>query len=79
MAYEGRADNAGRAPLTEEEKAEAKAKRIERLPMGYAGDAYDCAELGVFLASDKSRYISGVCIPVDGAYSLKAFYVTEMK
>jgi NAD(P)-dependent dehydrogenase (short-subunit alcohol dehydrogenase family) len=42
--------------------------------MGFAGDAWDCARLALFLASDASRYISGACIPVDGAYGTGAFF-----
>ena len=35
-------------------------------PMGRMGTAWDVANAAVFLASDESSYITGVCIPVDG-------------
>jgi NAD(P)-dependent dehydrogenase (short-subunit alcohol dehydrogenase family) len=53
---------------------EAAEERLKVSPMGFFGDAWDCARLGVFLASEESRYISGACIPVDGAYSSGTFY-----
>jgi 3-oxoacyl-[acyl-carrier protein] reductase len=34
--------------------------------MGFLGDADDVANLAVFLASDKARYITGTTIQVDG-------------
>jgi NAD(P)-dependent dehydrogenase (short-subunit alcohol dehydrogenase family) len=35
-------------------------------PLGTEGDAWDIAWAAVFLASDESRWISGVVLPVDG-------------
>ncbi len=37
-----------------------------RIPMGYLGDPEDVANLIVFLASDKARYVTGTTIQVDG-------------
>jgi 3-oxoacyl-[acyl-carrier protein] reductase len=37
-----------------------------RVPMGFLGDPDDVANLIVFLASDKARYITGTTIQVDG-------------
>jgi NAD(P)-dependent dehydrogenase (short-subunit alcohol dehydrogenase family) len=75
MAYEGRAVTLwGQDSLSPEERDAITADRLTKMPMGYAGDAFDCARLGLFLASDESRYISGACIPVDGAYSVGSFY-----
>jgi NAD(P)-dependent dehydrogenase (short-subunit alcohol dehydrogenase family) len=68
MAVDGRAEMTGRP---REAIAE---ERAAKCPMGFAGDAWDCARLALFLASDASRYISGACIPVDGAYGTGAFY-----
>jgi NAD(P)-dependent dehydrogenase (short-subunit alcohol dehydrogenase family) len=39
-------------------------------PMGRAGKAEDAGELAAFLASDRASYISGVAIPLDGAWSV---------
>lgn len=35
-------------------------------PMGRMGEAWDVAYAALFLASDEARYITGVCLPVDG-------------
>ena len=42
-------------------------KILEAIPMNEMGTAEDVANLAVFLASDKARYISGQVIRVDGA------------
>jgi NAD(P)-dependent dehydrogenase (short-subunit alcohol dehydrogenase family) len=39
--------------------------------MGYMGSAWDIANAAVFLASDESRYITGVLLPVDGGLLVK--------
>lgn len=41
-------------------------------PTGTMGDAWDIANAAVFLASDEAKYITGVCLPVDGGLSCKA-------
>ena len=40
------------------------------IPMGRAGQAGEVADLAVFLASDKARYITGARIVIDGGLSL---------
>ena len=40
--------------------------RIDTIPLKRMGDAADVADVAVFLASDASRYITGVTIPVGG-------------
>jgi NAD(P)-dependent dehydrogenase (short-subunit alcohol dehydrogenase family) len=42
------------------------AARDAACPMGFMGTAWDVAWASVFLASDEARYITGVCLPVDG-------------
>jgi glucose 1-dehydrogenase len=42
----------------------------QNIPMGRAGDASEIADLAVFLASDKARYITGAKIVIDGGLSL---------
>ena len=49
---------------------ERKAKAIDRTPMGYMGQPKDVAEAAWFLASDASRYITGVVLPVDGGNAI---------
>lgn len=44
---------------------------LERnIPLGRAGEASEVADLAVFLASDKARYITGARITIDGGLSL---------
>jgi hypothetical protein len=35
------------------------------------GSAWDVGYAALFLASDEARFISGVCLPVDGAQSAR--------
>ena len=46
--------------------------RNAMVPMGFMGDAFDVARAAVFLACDDARYITGVCLAVDGGLSCKA-------
>jgi NAD(P)-dependent dehydrogenase (short-subunit alcohol dehydrogenase family) len=41
-------------------------------PMGHMGDAFDVARAALFLASDDARYITGVCLAVDGGLSCRS-------
>jgi NAD(P)-dependent dehydrogenase (short-subunit alcohol dehydrogenase family) len=45
--------------------------RAAQVPMGKMGDAWDVANAAVFLASDESRYITGIELVVDGGVTLK--------
>ena len=40
------------------------------IPLGRAGEASEVADLAVFLASDKARYITGARLVIDGGLSL---------
>lgn len=44
----------------------ARARNIDRHPLGRLGTAEDVAALATFLAGDESRWITGTVIPVDG-------------
>lgn len=48
---------------------EMRAKRHAASPMGRMGDAWDVAHAALFLVSDEAKYITGVCLPVDGGKS----------
>lgn len=48
---------------------EMVAARNALVPMGRMGDAWDVANASVFLASDEAKFITGVCLPVDGGQS----------
>ncbi|ACA20598.1 short-chain dehydrogenase/reductase SDR [Methylobacterium sp. 4-46] len=45
------------------------AGRDRLVPLGRLGEAWDIAHAAVFLASDEARFITGVCLPVDGGQS----------
>ncbi|MDZ7282852.1 SDR family oxidoreductase [Sphingomonas sanguinis] len=47
-----------------------RASLEKNIPMGRAGKASEVADLAVFLASDKARYITGARIVIDGGLSL---------
>ena len=49
---------------------EMAAKRAAMVPMKRQGDGWDVAWAAVFLASDQARFITGVCLPVDGGHSI---------
>ena len=48
---------------------EMVAARNALVPMGRMGTAWDIAAASVFLASDEAKFITGVCLPVDGGQS----------
>jgi NAD(P)-dependent dehydrogenase (short-subunit alcohol dehydrogenase family) len=49
---------------------EVAVKLAQQLPLGRFGQKSEIADLALFLASDASRYITGVVIPCDGGQSL---------
>lgn len=52
--------------MTEQLLPEVQKKILDQIPLGRYGDAQEVAEVAVFLASEKSRYITGQVIVVDG-------------
>jgi NAD(P)-dependent dehydrogenase (short-subunit alcohol dehydrogenase family) len=46
--------------------------RDAQVPMGRMGDAWDVANAALFLASDESKYVTGIELVVDGGITLKA-------
>ena len=46
--------------------------RDAQVPMGHMGDAWDVANAALFLASDESKYVTGIELIVDGGITLKA-------
>jgi NAD(P)-dependent dehydrogenase (short-subunit alcohol dehydrogenase family) len=64
--------NQNRFLLTEEGSGELTArgkKIITSTPMGTFGEPEDITGTALFLLSDMSHFITGICIPVDGGYS----------
>ena len=51
---------------------EMVAARDSAVPMGKMGTAWDIANAAIFLASDEAKFITGVCLPVDGGQSCTA-------
>jgi NAD(P)-dependent dehydrogenase (short-subunit alcohol dehydrogenase family) len=45
--------------------------RDAQCPMGHMGDAWDVAYACLYLASDESKYVTGLELIVDGGISLK--------
>jgi NAD(P)-dependent dehydrogenase (short-subunit alcohol dehydrogenase family) len=48
---------------------EMVAARNAAVPIGRMGTAWDIANAAVFLASDEAKFVTGVCLPVDGGQS----------
>ncbi len=50
--------------------AEREKKILARTPMDRFGDPEDIGWAAAFLASPAARFITGVCLPVDGGVSI---------
>jgi enoyl-[acyl-carrier-protein] reductase (NADH) len=45
---------------------EARERRRKMVPMQTEGTAWDIAHSAVYLASDESRCVTGILLPIDG-------------
>jgi len=52
-------------------RAQVRAQRDEAVPLDADGTAWDVANAEVFLASEDARFVTGVCLPVDGGQSAR--------
>ena len=55
---------------TDDEARAGREMRDARCPMGHQGSAWDVAYAALFLASDESKYVTGLELVVDGGLSL---------
>ena len=46
--------------------------RDAQVPMGHMGTAWDVANAALFLASDESKYVTGIELVVDGGITCKS-------
>jgi NAD(P)-dependent dehydrogenase (short-subunit alcohol dehydrogenase family) len=53
-------------PMVAHMGAEARARRKNMVPMQTEGTAWDIAYGAVYLASDESRWVTGITLPIDG-------------
>lgn len=53
------------------DRAALAERRAASVPLGHQGSAWDVANAALFLASDEAAFISGVCLPVDGAQTAR--------
>jgi NAD(P)-dependent dehydrogenase (short-subunit alcohol dehydrogenase family) len=53
-----------------ESDPERKHRVLARTPMGRLGEPADVAHAALFLASEQSRFVTGVVLPVDGGNSI---------
>ena len=51
--------------------------RDAQVPMGHMGDAWDVANAALFLASDESKYVTGIELVVDGGITVQVGRVTR--
>ncbi len=65
----GYVKTANTAPIRADEKRNAEI--LSRIPAGYWAEPEDIAGAVVFLASEASKYVNGVTIPVDGGWQAR--------
>ncbi|HTO12487.1 MAG TPA: SDR family NAD(P)-dependent oxidoreductase [Candidatus Binatia bacterium] len=54
--------------MTQTLPAEARQRRVDRIPLGRFGEPEDIAKAALFLASDDASYVTGHTLAVDGGY-----------
>jgi len=61
----------GQAKARNVSKAELRAARDKRVPLGKMGTAWDVAHAALFLHSDEAAFITAVALAVDGGQSAR--------
>ncbi len=56
-------------PMTDAIPDNIKQMALMTIPVGFLADPIDIAYGYVYLASEESRFVSGICLPIDGGYS----------
>ena len=56
-------------PMAAQLGEEARERRRQMVPLQTEGTAWDVANAAVYLASDESRWVTGILLPVDGGLS----------
>ena len=56
-------------PMTDAMPDNAKQMALMVIPVGFLADPIDIAHGYVYLASDEARFVSGICLPIDGGYT----------
>lgn len=55
--------------MTEAMPDNAKQMALMVIPVGFLADPIDIAHGYLYLASEEARFVSGICLPIDGGYS----------
>jgi len=58
-----------KTPMTDAIPDNVKQMALMTIPVGFLAEPEDLAVGYLFLASEEARFISGVCLPIDGGYS----------
>ena len=56
-------------PMTDAIPDNIKQMALMTIPVGFLADPIDIAYGYLYLASEESRFVSGICLPIDGGYS----------
>lgn len=58
-----------KTPMTDAIPDNVKQMALMTIPVGFLADPIDIAHGYLFLASEEARFITGICLPIDGGYS----------
>ena len=58
-----------KTPMTDKVPDNIRDLAITQIPVGFIADPIDIAHGYVYLASDEARFVSGICLPIDGGTS----------